>query len=212
MSSRYSSTRYATRRPSIRAPVYRRSRRYRRRPMPAAIMRGYSRPELKSFDYSDASANAMVTVANVVGAATMTTGFTCLNVVTNGTEYYQRSGSKLSMTSLAVEADYSLAQTDFSVVVLRIMVIYDRQVNGAYPAIADILSNNNSATVTFNSAINIANRDRFLVLRDCQLTLDPASGLSRHWECYIKRPLSTSFRTNAYTDIRALNAGSIYLL
>lgn len=204
----------STRRPSIRAPSVRRySRRYRRRSgMPRAIMRATRAPELKSWDFTDASSRAMVLVASVAGATTMTTGMTVLNVLGSGTGYSERLGNKVSNQSLAVEADFALAQTDASAAVIRVLVIYDRQPNGAFPAIADLLSNNSSATVTFNSAISIPYRDRYAVLRDTQLPLDPGSGLSRHFECYIKRPLQSSFKSTAYTDVRDIGAGALYLV
>jgi len=203
----------STTRRSIRAPPpstrsYR--RRYRRSAQPRAIMRGVRAPELKARDFSDTSVRNMVLVASVAGATTMTTGMTVLNVVPAGTNYFERIGSKITMTSLAIESDFALAQTDASAATIRILVIYDRQANGAYPAIGDMLANNASAPA-FNSAINLLNRDRFAVLRDTQLSLDPGSGLSRHFECYIKRMLQISYKSTANDDIRDLNAGALYL-
>lgn len=204
-------------RPAIKKTPTRSTR--RRRPYarrgsygPTALLRASFRPEMKSYDYSDSGSRAMVLVANVVGAATMATGLTCFNIMTVGTSFYSRVGSKYTLMTIAAEADFALAQTDASAVVIRSMILYDRQANGAYPAIGDILANNTSAPA-FNSAISIYGRDRFAVLRDTQLTLDPGSGLSRHWECYIKRPLAVSFKgATANNDITDANVGACYLL
>lgn len=207
------STRFIPRsvtRRSIRAPPVRSYRRRYRRSGPRAIMRGIPTPELKARDYTDPTVRAMVLVASVAGTTTMATGLTVLNVVPAGTNYFERIGSKITMMSIAIEADFALAQTDASAAIARIMVVYDRQANGAYPAIGDLLANNASAPA-FNSAINLLNRDRFAVFRDTQLSLDTGSGLSRHFECYIKRSLQCSYKSTANDDIRDLNAGAIYL-
>lgn len=57
---------------------------------------------------------------------------------------------------------------------VRILVIYDRQTNGALPAIADILQTTSQTGANTNSVfsdINLNNRDRFMILRDMRVVL-----------------------------------------
>lgn len=200
-------------RPAIKKTPYKKATR-RRRPYsgPLAIARASLRPEMKSYDYYDASSRALKLVAAVAGATTMTTGMTAVNIMQGGTTFFSRVGSKYALMSLACECDFSLAQTDASAASIRIMLVYDRQVNGAYPLIDDVLYDNENA-VTFNSAIRIANRDRFAVLRDTQTTLDIGSGTARHYETYIKRRLNVSFKaSSANNAIADINVGAIYLM
>jgi len=209
--SRYS-TRAAGRAPyPYRKSYYRRPRPQDRRLAPAA-QRGPAK-ELKSFDYYDATDRSLVTVANVVGATSMTTGMGVVNIPATGNGFYEVIGNKCQGKSLAIEAEFAQPQTDVSSSTIRLMVVLDRQVNGAFPAIGDILYDNNTGT-TFNSAINIANRDRFQVFRDMQFTLDPAQGLTRHYEAYIRLPdLEFVYKAAASRGaIASINSGALYLI
>jgi len=62
---------------------------------------------------------------------------------------------------------------------LRHMIVYDRQPNGAPPAIADLLLDyfNNGTTQTNSfSGINMNNADRFVVLRDMRVHIPTNAG------------------------------------
>lgn len=181
----------------------------RRRPYVPAIQAG-PRRELKSVDYGESTTRTLVTVANVLGAANIATGMTQINASNQGDASYEHIGKNASITSIALEADFYQPQTDVSSSAIRLMVVYDRQPNGAYPAISNLLADNASAP-TFESAINIGYRERFGVLRDYQFTLDPAMGLSHHYETYIKRALAINFSGTA-NNIASIASGAIYLV
>lgn len=204
MKRAYSRTKYTPRR-SVRA----RTSSYPRRSYVPAIQRGPAR-ELKSVDTSDDTSRALVAVGSVVGSANTATGMTLINGSAQGDASYEHIGKNVSLQSIAVEVEFFQPQTDASASTVRLMVVYDRQPNGAYPAIGDLLADN-AAAPTFDSAINIGYRERFAVLRDCQFTLDTASGLSHHYETYIKRQLDTNFVgiTNA---IASVGSGAVYLI
>lgn len=168
------------------------------------------RRELKSKDYGEDTSRTLVTVANVVGAANMATGMTEINASGQGDASYEHIGKNVTLQSIALECDFYQPQTDASASVIRLMVVYDRQPNGAYPAIGDLLANDASAP-TFESAINIAYRERFAVLRDCQFTLDTAQGISRHYETYIKRNLDVNFASTG-ANIAGIASGAVLLI
>lgn len=120
--------------------------------------------ELKAFDVS--STNQTFQVAG---------SFTLLNACVNGAELYQRVGRKIYMKSLHVRGFISNTVTvvqDYG----RILVIYDSQANKAAPVIGDILGDSNAgAGQTGNSEINLANRERFKILRDYPIVLPSAT-------------------------------------
>jgi len=96
-----------------------------------------------------------------------------LNLVQEGSSFYNRIGRRIAMKSIEVKGYYSLVAGTAAAVVKpglsRIMIVYDRQPNGSLPAVADILldydqSGNTSTTV--ESGLNLNNRDRFSVVLD----------------------------------------------
>lgn len=116
--------------------------------------------ELKAFDVAGGSA-AFTTIA---AGATLT----LLNAVVSGSELFQRVGRKLYMKSLHIKGSIVPTGTASAACgALRILVLYDGQPNLAFPAFNDVLKNANAgAAATFNSHLNLDNRERFKVLRD----------------------------------------------
>lgn len=91
-----------------------------------------------------------------------TTGsVTLLNGVATGTDFTNRIGRRILMKSLYVRG--FVFPIDSTVVdnLSRVIIVYDSQVNGAIPAITDILKEAFS-----ESQINLNNRDRFHILAD----------------------------------------------
>jgi len=209
----------ATKRPFIpRAPAY-----AARFPRDAVGGRLYSRSmpraEIKSFDLSPGDAE-QVGVTSVAGTepAAFATGMTEINDVQAGNAFYQRIGTKINIRSIMMR----FKLTNSTVIAtglyttepahVRYMVVYDRQPNGAFPAITDILQNNDSGVVTHGSSINIANRDRFSVLLDRNVTLSEADTQTRWVSDYLVCPnLQTQFRSSAAT-IGDITTGSLLFI
>ena len=92
-----------------------------------------------------------------------------LNGCATGTFVNQRIGNKITMKSLFLRIDlinnyqdatgYDDINKNY-----RIIVLYDKQTNGALPAVSDILNlSTTSCTLAFN---NLYNKDRFQILID----------------------------------------------
>jgi len=117
-----------------------------------------------------------------VDAAKFTTGFRTpaagtaisgpINAISNGAELYQRVGRKVYMKSVAVKGFISNVATSVQDLG-RMFLIYDSQANGAFPVVADVLSDLNLAApaTSGTSAINLNNRQRFKIIRDHHITL-----------------------------------------
>lgn len=65
--------------------------------------------------------------------------------------------------------------------VCRVLLFWDRTPNAVNPAVADVLSNPGNGVV---SPLNLANRDRFVILADERLTLSPNGDTSKSVEGY----------------------------
>lgn len=96
-----------------------------------------------------------------------------------GASFYQRVGRRIRMKSIELRGEIQPSNGNAAAVTrqfARLLVIYDRQANGALPAVADILTGYNAAGATSSTVydgLNMNNRDRFLVLRDRKLYLPP---------------------------------------
>ena len=81
----------------------------------------------------------------------------CLNDVAQGTTAITRIGRKILMKSVLVQGLLATNTGNSA----RVLIVYDRQPNGALPAATDVLTSN-----TIMAAQNLDNRDRFLILAD----------------------------------------------
>ena len=81
---------------------------------------------------------------------------TVLNDVAQGTTAITRLGRKILMKSVLVQGTLTNSSGQG-----RILIVYDRQANGAAPAATDVLTSN-----TIMAIQNLDNRDRFIILAD----------------------------------------------
>lgn len=127
-----------------------------------------------------------------------------LNIIVQGTSQVTRIGRKIQMVSFSLK--YIFKSTAGTPGNIRIMVVYDKQTNGALPVVTDILLNN--SIVSHN---NLNNSDRFITVCDVisplqQNTLQPIfSTINR------KINLDTMFSTTAgvITDI---TSGGLFVM
>jgi len=105
----------------------------------------------------------------------------CINLIAVGSSMFNRVGRKIEMRSVRLNANIvTLAVTRATIVpdFARIMVVYDRQTNGAFPAIADIIQDTDQAGTNFNDTmggLNMNNRERFVTIIDKRITLPQAT-------------------------------------
>lgn len=127
----------------------------------AAHLRSRTRSEVKSVDIP----------SNTVIYAT-TGSLQLLNGIQEGSSFFNRIGRRVCMKSVEmkgfIETNPANAGTSPEGL-LRTMIIYDRQTNGALPAVSDVLLNYDNAGVTTTdelSGLNLNNRERFTVIYD----------------------------------------------
>jgi len=138
----------------------------RRSPMPG---------ETKAMDTVNANNGAGQTATSCTTVASIF----CINAVSTGSSAFNRIGRKIHMKSLYLQGYFSPTGVAAASVsqFARIMIVYDKQANGAAPAIADVLRdqiNNTGADANvsvFSSGLNLNNRERFDVILDKRFTL-----------------------------------------
>jgi len=94
---------------------------------------------------------------------------TPLNLIRVGSTFCNRIGRKVEMKSIQLDGFFQVIRTLAAGDYLRVLIIYDRQTNGALPAIADILQDTDQATANTTNNLshaNVNNVDRFIILRD----------------------------------------------
>jgi len=96
---------------------------------------------------------------------------TALNLIQAGNSFFNRTGRKINMKSIALHGfiNPQAVTGSFSEMYGRIMIVYDRQTNGALPTLADILQDVDQAGAATNSVladVNLNNRERFAVVAD----------------------------------------------
>lgn len=123
------------------------------------VMTTMTKPELKAYDIQE-------NFSDFVNTGT----FEILNVPKKGDDRYERNGRNIRMKSLHIRgkiAPEDALASDITAEFLRYLVIYDKQSNGAPPAMGDVLRDStSSAQSNVFSDINLDNRDRFEILRD----------------------------------------------
>lgn len=128
-----------------------------------------------------------------------------LNAMSQGTTSGTRVGRRITMKSFQYRLQFSAATgASANPNPIRVLVVYDKQSNGAAAAATDILTTN-----TFVSPINLNNSDRFIVISDL-IHESGAAGPSTG-DCYRKLSLEAIYGGNAGT-IADINTGAVLLM
>lgn len=157
-----------------------------------------SGPEKKNFD---------TTGPLTLQAAALWTAPQPLNIITIGSSPSQRVGRKVHMKSISIRWTVTIA-ANFFPNRIRVLIVYDRQTNGAVPAITDVLAANE-----FNSHMSLANSQRFVVVTDEYSEQFQSPTLSTHisGKVYKKLNLDEIFGT-AVGAISDVETGALFLM
>lgn len=140
-------------------------------------------------------------------------GITELNCVEQGATSYNRIGTKILIKSILFQACFSVAGSNAGNDLVRYMLVYDHQPNGAFPTFSTILSANIGTAPNFYGSVNMSNRSRFIILRDRIQAIDPDGGNGGMISVkeFIKTKLETQFKSSTNT-IEDITTGAIYLV
>lgn len=96
---------------------------------------------------------------------------TPLNIIVQGDDYDNRTGRKVDWISMLFRSTFYISSGTGAAEgdVVRALLFWDLQSNGATPAVTDVLQ-----SAVYDSPMNLNNRDRFVVIADKYATM-PAS-------------------------------------
>jgi len=160
------------------------------------------------------------------GYSNSTTPPVVLNACGTGNDINNRIGRMITMRSVLIEMDIlpptALATTTTAVTstvtsingysTVRLLLVLDRQPNALVASKHSILAsignsgNDGSTACSVSSAINLANRDRFLILCDKRYHLDTVNSKVQHVRIFKKLNIKTTFNsvtptTGSYAQI-----------
>lgn len=135
-----------------------------------------------------------------------------LNLIPQGVTESTRVGRKCTLKSIDIRAEFSFnagAATSASTCAY-LMLVLDKQCNGAAAAITDVLSSNDMR----GAQLNLANSGRFVILRSWAVPMTAQAGVSGAYNTVVKPfryqrrlnlPIEFSSTTGAITEIRSNN-------
>jgi len=162
------------------------------------------RPEIKALD----NPIETLTVSNASSIGV-------INYIRAGSSFCNRIGRKVEMTSVRVSGYFQAIQTAEAPQLARIMLVYDRQTNGAVPALADIIQSTDQAaanSTTILSGMNLNNRDRFTILMDKVLGGTGGDLKNHGFKKFKKISVNTTFNQLNGGNVGDIQTGSLYLL
>lgn len=198
---------------------------YRRR-LPG-LMRPSSSNYLKCVDYDLATPFSPIPFLT-----NSNTSLLCVNAVQQGTSFYNRVGRKITLRSVFINCTITASaagideekESTTSAVTVRMVVLYDRQPNGAKPNFSEIFASYDNKGVKssmFLSPMDPSQTSRFRLLRDKVYTLNPmrdsgavaAAFHDKKVKEYVKIPnLETMFsNTSDPPTIADISTGALYV-
>jgi len=150
-----------------------------------------------------------------------------LNLLKLGTGSTNRIGSKVQMRSVywSLMFGYNAEDVDPTVDIAnvncpcRMMIVYDKQTNGAAFAISDLLTtfsgvdNLTPRVIDTNSPNNLNNRDRFVVLADKRFIMQSNGPSARHIKKYKKLNTPVTYKSGNSTGvIGEITTGGLFLV
>lgn len=177
------------------------------RPKTVAVVQRTSRRRTyrKRYNKSIEFKTIDVTVGPVV--ADSTGSVTLLNGITQGTDYTNRIGRKITLRSIEIKGQNYVTPATGVDQNQRVLIVHDNDPTGALPAITDILTG-----ITPVALRNLNNRTRFNILLDKRFqlnaTAEPTS--TRLWKYYKRFYKDMEFNGNNFGDIRDITKGALY--
>jgi hypothetical protein len=151
--------------------------------------------------YVDTSVNQ---VADTTGAVTL------LNGLPRGDDVSERVGRKVVMTGLDLSLVSYVTPTTGIDQTHRYILVYDKQANGAAPAITDVLVS--ASTVALP---NLNNRLRFVILADEIKALNASAEPGSYWATGMRKlrfNLSTIFNSGDAGTVADIQTGAFFLI
>jgi len=194
-------------------------------PIPSGAPSGLYNISSNSKEYKFVDTNLGTSGSPTAITSGGSTLFTLLNGLKLGTSAFARIGNKITMKSLYWSVAFGLSSqdndpavdTNINNVPVRMLIVYDKQTNGALPVLSDLLSavsgvdNSTSRSIDVNSPNNLNNKDRFIVLADKRFILQTGGPSSRYIKKYKKLSTGVAYKSGATAGtIADITSGGLY--
>lgn len=146
-------------------------------------------------------------------ALSQTLQFLLLNGLIRGDDYDNRDKRVIRLESMSLNWIIQHDVLDTIACVTRLMLVWDKQSNGAIFTSNDLLSDITPID-NINSQLNLSNRKRFQVLKDIRIdTTSAGSNQVKHGSMYINlRKKMTVYNTGNAGTVADISTGSLYLV
>lgn len=168
-----------------------------------------SQKELKGIETANAGIpTATPSVANA--------GIFLLNGVAQGDDYNNRIGREVTFRSIYVRAQNYLNVTTPTPVTLRWLIFWDKQTNGANIVFTDVLNDlgSTAAAVDDTSMNNLTNRDRFVIVYDKVIDMNPGNTAEQYFK-FMKKYRSCNVKTvysGTGNTVAAIQTNALWLM
>lgn len=132
-----------------------------------------------------------------------------INGIARGDDINERTGREIILKSIQINGRIRSTAATGVTQIGRVICVYDRQTNGAAPAITDVLTSNSTT-----SARNLENRRRFKILMDKVFALSAAgqSGEQQEFRFYRRLRHPVTFNAGDAGTVADIASGSLYIL
>lgn len=144
------------------------------------------------------------TITFTLGASTFVTPI-LLNGVAVGDDGVSRDGRKVLFKKILVRALYRASTAGAGL--MRFIVFYDKQANGAVPAITDVLTEDH-----FLSTNNLGNVERFVILKDWITRAYTADGPEAGADVHSISTQMETLYSGTTSAITSISSGAIYIM
>jgi len=169
---------------------------------------------VKFFDYTETNPFPIVSFADLGGQSSMVLGITCLNMILEGTEAWERIGRTVLIHSVEFKATWICPKEIVNRTPLRVMLVYDRSPNCQYISTGDFMEPPPINNLGFYTPPSMFKRSRYQVLRDRVFPLSLYGGSSAvcNQKEYCVGPWPTVYAPPDAPVALGITSGALFLL
>lgn len=150
---------------------------------------------------------------SLLSGVSTTPSLILMNGIQNGTAYYNRVGTVISIRSIELRLNFiSTAGTGVDQI-QRYSLVLDRQPNGVAPLYTDIYGAI-GGLVNFTSLRNLENRKRFKILwdRSYSVNINTGSNYQKYLYLKIRRPIITTYTSASTGLVSDITTNALYFV
>ena len=151
---------------------------------------------------------------SVESALTTTGVFWCLNGTQPGTDPWERVGRQITVRSLDLKIKFQPLVAMANPMLARVIILWDSQTNGALPNIDAVLANDVPGLTHTMRPKNMDNRDRFIVLRDRKIMVNPMNqtGVGNIIQEFVPINKETQYNAGVAGTVADIATGSLIMI